>query len=488
MQQEDTAMKKVIILAALAAMALTACQQEIAIEENQPAGTVVFTATTESAPATKTALSYNDPNYDVVWSSGDKITIVDGAGTPNVGVYSTTSTTTHADFTFSSGAEATTPNYKAWYPSDIYNSGTPTLPATQTYTAGNISGSPMYAESSSNSLAFKNICGIIRLNVSTTQSGKKVRAIILSATQGMSGAISNHTTLVSAGYVATVTGTAGVALNCGASGVAISGTATPFYIAVPQNDYTSLKITVVATDGTIQTRTANTSISVARSQITDISLSFDSMAAISNLVHYWPFNGNLNDVVSEGAINATFISSSETYDATLTADRNGNANSAYSFDGYNIMSIGRAGDFGTSSFTANMWISTTAGTYINTLIRTEGSSGGAGWFIRFDNSGTEIWASSYNYISTTTINDGNWHMISFVHDTNNKVGQLYVDGVYKGGYTMSDIRNVSSDATHTHVLGSGTHYRHCVYDGKMDEVRLYNKALTADEIAALYTL
>lgn len=61
-------------------------------------------------------------------------------------------------------------------------------------------------------------------------------------------------------------------------------------------------------------------------------------------------------------------------------------------------------------------------------------------------------------------------MITFVHDTNNKVGQLYVDGVY------------------THVLGSGTHYRHCVYDGKMDEVRLYNKALTADEIAALYTL
>ena len=208
--------------------------------------------------------------------------------------------------------------------------------------------------------------------------------------------------------------------------------------------------------------------------------------AISNLVHYWPFNGNLNDAVTEGAINASFIVNSETHDATLTEDRHGNANSAYLFDGYNIVSIGHAGDFGTSSFTANMWICTTATTSFNTLIRTEGSSGGNGWFIRFKDSDIEIWASGNQYVSNTKINDGIWHMITFVHDTNNKVGQLYVDGVYKGGYTMSSVPNVSSDGVYTHVLGSGTHYRHCVYDGKMDEVRLYDKALTAAEVAALY--
>lgn len=207
---------------------------------------------------------------------------------------------------------------------------------------------------------------------------------------------------------------------------------------------------------------------------------------ISNLVHYWPFNGNTNDAVPSGAINGSFLYDLESYDATLTEDRHGNANSAYSFDGYNIISIGHAGDFGTSSFTANMWICTTATTYYNTLIRTEGSIGGNGWFIRFKDSDIEIWASGNQYISNTKINDGIWHMITFVHDTNNKVGQLYVDGVYKGGYTMSSVPNVSSDVLYTHVLGSGTHFRHCVYDGKMDEVRLYDKALTAEEVAALY--
>lgn len=201
--------------------------------------------------------------------------------------------------------------------------------------------------------------------------------------------------------------------------------------------------------------------------------------AISNLVHYWPFNGNLNDAVTEGAIDATNIYS----EATLTEDRHGNANSAYSFDGDDVMSIGSAGNFGASSFTANMWICTTT-TGSCTLIRTEEASGGIGWFIRFDSSNIEIWASSNNKVVSMSINDGSWHMITFVQDADNKVGQLYVDGVIKGSYSMSTVPSVTNG--NTHVLGSGMTTPYYTYVGKMDEVRLYNKALTAEEVAALY--
>lgn len=198
--------------------------------------------------------------------------------------------------------------------------------------------------------------------------------------------------------------------------------------------------------------------------------------AISNLVHYWPFNGNTNDAV--GAINAVNTG------ATLTTDRFGNANSAYSFDGDDIMTIGSAGNFGSSSFTASMWICTTANSSLNTLIRTEEGSGGNGWFIWFDNNGIEIWASSKNYVSSTKINDGAWHMITFVQDADNKVGQLYIDGAYIGGYSMETVPSVSNG--NTHVLGSGMTTPYCTFVGKMDEVRLYDKALTAAEVAALY--
>ena len=117
-------MKRNIIKAAIAAFAIIAivsCEDKIVVPEVIPAQPVdkagiVFTATTETAATTKTALSENGGNFDVVWRNGDQITIVDGES--HVGKYTTTSTTTTADFTYipESGAEATASPYKAWYP------------------------------------------------------------------------------------------------------------------------------------------------------------------------------------------------------------------------------------------------------------------------------------------------------------------------------------------------------------------------------------
>lgn len=240
--------------------------------ENNPA---VFTASTEYT-LTKTALSGNDTDgYDVNWENGDQITIIDGAG--NVGVYSTTSTTTTGTFDYESGTEATTGDYTAYYPATIYNGGTPMLPDVQEYAEGNIAGAPMYASSSTTSLQFKNLCGILRLNISTVLPGRKVRRIILSSDLGMSGAISNVATLASDGYVAAVSGTEGLTLDCGSAGVDISSTPTPFLIAVPEGNHTSLSITVETTDGTSHTRISNKGIVVTRSSITDISLSFNKL-------------------------------------------------------------------------------------------------------------------------------------------------------------------------------------------------------------------
>ncbi|MBR0500177.1 MAG: hypothetical protein IJJ72_04195, partial [Bacteroidales bacterium] len=129
-------MKRFFVFAVLAAISLCACQQALEIEDDKTGEAVVFTATTESS-ATKTALCENGGSYDVVWSSGDQITIVDA--TTKVGVYTTTSTATRADFTKESGDDAETAPFKAWYPASVYNDGTPALPEVQTYVEGNIS-------------------------------------------------------------------------------------------------------------------------------------------------------------------------------------------------------------------------------------------------------------------------------------------------------------------------------------------------------------
>ncbi|MBR4771560.1 MAG: Ig-like domain-containing protein [Bacteroidales bacterium] len=283
-------MKRLITLAAIAAIALASCTEKPEFQVT-PAGqenmasvsSTVFSATTEGA-VTKTTLSGDDDNgYVVNWQENDRIVVVDGDD--HFGIYSTQSSTTQGDFSYveGSGSEATTPNYKAYYPVALYNEGTPALPATQTYVAGNIGQSPMYAESSNSNLAFKNISGIIRLNISTTQSGKKVRKIIVAAAEGMSGTISNLATLVSDNYVATVSGTEGVTLDCGATGIDIGSTAVPFHISVPAKTYTSLSVTVITTDGSLQTRTANKGITVERSSISGITLSFNDLTAATDL-------------------------------------------------------------------------------------------------------------------------------------------------------------------------------------------------------------
>lgn len=474
-------MKRFFVFAVLAAISLCACQQALEIEGNKQEKAVVFTATTESS-ATKTALSENGDSYDVVWNSGDQITIVDAA--TKVGVYTTTSTATRADFNKASGDDAETAPFKAWYPASVYNDGTPALPEVQTYVEGNISGSPMYAESSTSTLEFKNLVGIIRVNVSSAQSNLKVHRIILSADQGLSGEISNAASL-STDFAATVSGTAGVTLDCGEEGVEIGSTAKPFHIAVPANTYTGLKVTVVTTEGTFQVRTlkSDKTIEVGRSQISDITVSFNGIAPVSNLVHHWPFNGSIKDAVAEGAIDAV---EDLTGQIKLTSDRFGNPESAYSFDGNARLAIGQAGSFDKStSFTFNAWINTTyKHQNERCLIRTDAGSGDTGWCVRMVSNGNiQIWEDGYVATSPATYTDGNWHMVTYIRDVDQLVGKLYVDGSEVCSYVMSGgVRNVANGRTH--YLGSrggGEFYR-----GAMDDVRLYDKALSVDEIAALY--
>lgn len=320
-------MKKLFYFAAFVACVLTSCQQVLDIqeneediktpEENESQGKketpgLVFTATTESS-ATKTALEENSGNYNVAWRSGDEITIVDAAATPNVGVYSTTSNTTSAHFTFASGTEASTAPFKAWYPASIYNNGTPALPSAQEYVEGNIAGSPMFASSSTTSLKFKNLAGIICLNLSTGMADISVASIALSATQPMSGPISNAESLSSETPVAaTVSGSAGITLNCGA-GVAINGTPKPFYFAVPAGTYSGLSITITATSGATQTFTlkAERTIVVERSQITNINLTANNIHSEYDLTAD-------NVTVPAGAL-ATVTGSSDEHTLTIGA-------------------------------------------------------------------------------------------------------------------------------------------------------------------------
>lgn len=180
-------------------------------------------------------------NHSMKWTTGDDI-IVNG----ETFACEVKEEGARAEFT---GKVVQSP-YNAYYPTSIWNEGTPTLPSTQYYDENNLSRvSPMYAHSENTSLLFHNICALVKLNLKGIGT---VMTITASADQSLSGEFTiagNETD----GYYANVLqlrdGAAAVTLDCG-QGVALDAT-TPkaFYIALPQGEYTNLKFTV--SNGTI---------------------------------------------------------------------------------------------------------------------------------------------------------------------------------------------------------------------------------------------
>lgn len=234
--KEDGDMKKTIMAMAAIAAAFTmaSCNKEqLAESEGTPVvGNDIITAYTEST-LTKTSLDGDDTNgYDVVWSEGDKIkigdnefTLIEGSGTAN------------GKFQGNLPTEDCT--YTVYYPSTYDGSN---WPASQTFVAGNIAGSPMKAEVTiadgemPASIKFYNEGGILRISAK--------------ADDNVPAAIGIVSVTVNAAELA-----APIILDCSAGASIDRGVATDFHIAMLPGIYTEVSIVLTASDGTTCTKT-----------------------------------------------------------------------------------------------------------------------------------------------------------------------------------------------------------------------------------------
>jgi hypothetical protein len=87
-------------------------------------------------------------------------------------------------------------------------------------------------------------------------------------------------------------------------------------------------------------------------------------------------------------------------------------------------------------------------------------------------------------LSETVITGGQWRHIGFVWDGSYRY--LYVDGVEVAKDAIPITLAPLKSATGGLLIGTGkTFDAETFYSGLIDDVRIYNKALGADEIAAL---
>lgn len=207
----------------------------------------------------------------------------------------------------------------------------------------------------------------------------------------------------------------------------------------------------------------------------------------SGLVAYYPFNGNANDESGNGY-------NGSVSGATLTTDRFNQADNAYkfAFDGFSSDKIQVSGssdlNFSTGGFSLSAWVkfSGTAGSGNNYPIVSKHICGEqSGYILMLYNGKLTFWlagSGGYNVLSTSEdYSDSSWHHVVAVYDDINQY--IYVDGVLKNSAPF--VYTVYNSALW--ALGG---YNGCNggFNGKVDEVKIYDRPLSAAEILGDYNL
>lgn len=199
------------------------------------------------------------------------------------------------------------------------------------------------------------------------------------------------------------------------------------------------------------------------------------------IVGWWKFDGSAKDD-SDNARSGTV------FNATLTTDKAGNANSAYSFDGTSsYISLGTGADYDYPSFTVSAWAKANGVPSHVTDIIGKGSWNTANeWYLGFK-SGTAVsfvyglsnWSIGPSYL-LTNYDETQWtHYLATVSPTQQK---LYINGTL-----VSTVSSTHISVVNTNDLQVGrASYVSNFFNGSIDDVRLYNQELPASVVTSIF--
>jgi hypothetical protein len=213
-----------------------------------------------------------------------------------------------------------------------------------------------------------------------------------------------------------------------------------------------------------------------------------SAYSLDGLIAAYLFNGNADDE-SGHDLNGTI------HGASLTTDRFGNADSAYIFDGFeDFISVDDDPMLNFTISTISAWVnisddassvhmdivSKDGETYDRQYLMTRSSLGKFRAHFADDNGGF------YYYDGITSPVSGEWYHVVQTFDGNSL--KLYVNGQYESIFNEYTVGGGSTDSGQPLRIGGGAPVGNAPlwFDGKIDDVFIYNRILTDNEIQDIY--
>ena len=165
----------------------------------------------------------------------------------------------------------------------------------------------------------------------------------------------------------------------------------------------------------------------------------------------------------------------------------GKRGKALSFDGSNdyvaITNANSTLKLTSSDGTFSAWVKPNTISGFDGII---GNNFGSGWWFILNAGKIAFWAATDAavYDSNTVVPNGQWTHILVTYNNASKTATFYKNGVFDGSQVTAN--TIGNGGTTFYIGNDGRDGAGYPFDGLIDEVRIYNRALTAAEIQALY--
>ncbi|MDB4261465.1 LamG domain-containing protein [bacterium] len=205
----------------------------------------------------------------------------------------------------------------------------------------------------------------------------------------------------------------------------------------------------------------------------------------SNLLGQWLLNGDLTAEVGDAQ---TAHTGTVTYETSAEAPVG--VQQVGVFDGSTATDTAGAFpslDINTAQ-TVSAWIKTTLATGWIVAPR-ESSTGSIALLVSSGKLLGAAGSSNLFPISTTSVDDGEWHLLTATYDgggSGSNVRKVYVDGVLEDTETNSVFAMVTTTVTYLGARGDSVGGLVGFFTGSIADARIYNRELSADDILGLY--